>query len=253
MKHRALGILAGLALLCSLAGCKRDDDDDATPAPAKTCRIGTATFSFSGDSVVYTISYDGSGRLTSVSQRQAGTFFTRSFAYSGNAILITASNTGDRDSVVTNSDGLVVYHRRTPASPGYQINTEYSYSGAEVQRRITTYLFSTTPSQSDTSFFFWSGGNMIREDQMGVTTLYEYYTDKAIPPTGGDVRALFYTLIHGAAVVRNKHLLKSVTSFGGPVSNVLYDFDGSGKVTGVHLSTASSSGTADYRFDYTCE
>ncbi len=246
MKHTNLLVLTGLALLGSLAACNKDDDDDSTVTPTTpTCRISTVDEVGDSDSTRYTVTYTSDGKVASVNY--GGDVST--FSYSGNMVYVSGTG-AQKDTITLNADGLVAEVRsNSPANIAYRNQTNHSYNGTEVQRTISTTYFSGG-SNADTILYTWSGGNRVSETNDGYTTTYDFYTDKAVPASGGDPFNFYEYAEYGAYVVRNKNLTKRV-SYDGDALDVTYEYDQAGKVT--KASANGAFGLGYYRYSYVCQ
>ena len=244
---RKITVCAALAVSI-FSSCKKGDGGGPSVPVEKPCRLSEVSFSGGGtDSVLYTFKYS-SGVLAEVTMRQGSTTNVRSFQRAGNTILVKPGGSAIADSVFLNDDGLIRRHRyRQYIASGLEEITEYAYAGTEVYRKVFARFQNASPIEADTTYYQWSLGNLFREIHDGVTTEYAYYTDRPIPPSGGDFFQLRTLLLQGAPVVKNTHFVSAMQLQGGSTSDIVsYEFDVDGKVTRM----SGADGT--YRFRYSC-
>lgn len=242
MKTLIIFITAALALIITgtFAGCKKNNDKK------QTCRVITATFSPTG--VVYRLSYNSNGKLSSVID---GTNVT-TYVYTGNTIIVTSLESGrfSRKNIITLSAAGMASNVRTEIdlTGNNWHNKAYEYNGIELIK--STLTFSNGATSSITTYA-WSNGNMASIISGTVTHTLDYYVDK--PNQGGDAfnqsPFLVHQFIQGYEIYRTKNLLKSIAG-----ETFIYDFRPDGNIASVSVISATggdASRIVDY--EYQCE
>jgi hypothetical protein len=229
-----LKILAAAVLILAIGtfnGCKKSNDKKPD------CKISALSSPASTDR--NTLSYDASGKL---SRLISGGSFT-SYSYSGSTTTVTTLDSGkfsSKTTIFSNDAGLAINVRTESDEAGTIWNNGfYEYNGEELVKSTGT---SSSGGPAVITTYTWNNHNMVSSTTDTTTTVYGYYTDK--PRQTGDY-FLLVQLIQGYEIVRNKNLLKSVST-----STLSYDFGSDGKIT--TLSVISGNSTTFLDYDYLC-
>lgn len=242
-----------LIVLCAvfflaLAGCSKDKGSEPE------CRIVKITEA-GGNLEIF--NYDTEGRLQSINYGGSVTSFT----YRGDSII---KQSVWKSVYALNSNGLLAFERREYNSTGTQWETRhYEYDGIQLKK-----MTANSYSGNFTRTYTWSNGNLMLEHTQGATysqdIQYEYYMDKSYRL--GDVQS-WDLLENGVEMIRNKNLVKKVTSTyvdnspsnptpGVPETDVKsysYLFGSDGKINSMTVTDQNNSNPSMYTYDYQCK
>jgi hypothetical protein len=236
MKTTQLATAAAMLLIITMAGCKKDKDEPKKP----DCRIITITPTPSGSA--FNISYNSDGKISTIS---TGSDIT-SFAYSGNTIIATTTNSGTFSSkkiITLNGNGMAVNVKtETNASGTNFSNDVYEYSGTELIKATTTSSSGGTPTISTLT---WNNGNLVSISSGSSVTTLDYFTDK--PAQVGDYLNIAQ-LVVGYQIYRTKNAIKSLFQ-GSTITSFDYSFDGDNKITSL---AATGGSNITYSYQHQC-
>ena len=240
MKTRKILIVVVLIFVVTgvFTECKKNNDEK------KTCRLTTANFPRTN--IVYQLSYNSNGKLSSVTIGDTVTTYT----YSGNTTIATSFESGTfiRKNILTLNDAGLTANIRTEIdiTGNNWHNKAYEYNGVELIK--STLTFSTGTSSSVTTYT-WSNGNMVSVTSASVTNILDYYLDK--PNQGGDAfnqsPFLVYQFIQGYEIYRTKNLLKSIAG-----ETFAYDFRPDGNISSVRAISGNANDTI-VKYEYQCD
>lgn len=226
---------AALLLLITFNGCKKNKDEKKKPQ----CRIITVTISPS--TYIYNINYNAEGKVGTFSSNDDLTTYT----YNGNTATGTTTAGGIfsvKKIITSNVNGLTTNVRNEYNAAGTSWNnTLYEYSGTELIKVTLT----TNSGSPVIGMYTWNNGNIVSFSSSGVTSEYDYYTDK---PAGDGEYLYLSHLLNNIQIYRTKNALKSVRT-GSAVKNFNYTYDGDGKITSV---TVSGGSNVTYTYQYQC-
>lgn len=232
-------VLAALAITTA-ASCKKKDD-------SPTCRIITATdvYTNSGTTTTSTLNYtyNNDGQISTLTLSDGTTTTQKIYNYNGNTIIVNSTQGGSfsgRDSVTLNSNGRVTNFRHFSNSSGtnwYNFSYEFDGNGALLK---SIYTLSSGGSPSTTTFTSSNGDLATGSDG----SVYGYYTDK--PYQQGDYFYFIFLINYGAEIVKNAHLLKSITT-SGSIRNCTYDFT-DGRISKMTVTGTSSIDVVTYQY-----
>lgn len=249
-----------------LASCSKDDNSP-TPPPDKSCRLAAITSKSGSTAVSYTLSYDNDSRVSKIGTDD---FYKTRYNFNYAPGLLTRNGYFDHwDGQLTselraelNSMGLPTLITRksydyTPTGQPlkHTATTTYIYEyNSQGELQLTTqkneYIGRPASNTTSTTTYTWANGNMIKEEVAGgVTTNYEYYTDK--PVQKGDPIAINSLVITGINPFKNKNLVKS-SSNGSTVVNINYEYDETGKIKTTTLTGSTAANSSEMRFQYSC-
>jgi len=235
-------LLATLALTTA-ASCKKKDD-------SPTCRIITVTDSYTSSGTTnntsYNITYNNDGKISTLTSSNGSTTTQKIFNYNSNTVIINATQGGTfsgRDSVSLNGSGRITNIRSFSNSSGTNwYNNSYEYDGnGNLLKSVSS---SSSSSSTSTTTFSSTNGDVTSGNDGSSTTTYEYYTDKSYQV--GDYFQIVYFINYGTDLVKNKHLLKSITS-SGSINNCNYEFT-DGRITKLTLTSSSSVEAITYQY-----
>lgn len=228
--------------LWSTSSCKKKDDDPV-------CRIKTISNTGSSSSSIIILSYTADGKLSSV-QSSGSSTYTKTFTYpASNAINIVekdGSNTVTYTYDVTlNGSGKITSIIEKNGSGVLSYTTTISYDANGNASSITNTPASGTPSTTTATF---ANGNLTNLVSGSDITTIDYYTDKAF--MDGDYLKISQMIQYGALYFTNKNLIKSFNNSGGSsTTNMIYEFDNSGKISKMTLTNGSSIDAYTYTYD----
>lgn len=235
MKTIQLTTAITLITIITFTGCKKDKDEAKKPV----CRIITITPAPSGSS--FNISYNSDGKVNTVS---TGSDIT-TFAYSGNTIIGTTTNSGTFGSkkiITLGSNGLATNVKTEFNASGTDwSNDVYEYSGTELIKATNTSSSGGTPSVTTVT---WNNGNLVSAASGSSVSTLDYF-DK--PAQTGDYLQIAQ-LITGFQIYKTKNAIKSLLS-GSTITNFDYSFDADGKITSM---TASGGSNIIYSYQHQC-
>ncbi len=233
-------ILLAFLLITSTIGCRKDKDDEKK----SVCRITRLTDAMTGLS--HTIIYNTEGGYQSI-KREDGKH-TINFEYAGNTIISQIYDANNKlirkATMVLNNKGMIWFQMGElfDASGNITNNWSYTYEYNEEQLIKSTYnIIGTTPRIST---YAWSGDNNTEvTDDVGRTTYYEYYTDKADQQGDYWNLRMLYLGIDQRLITRTKNLFKGFRGY----DQFTYEFDSQGNITSV-----SEDGQLIYTLQYVC-
>ena len=225
-----------LILAGTFSACKKDKDRN--PGGKTNCRIVEVKVPGSQDVL---ITYNSDGKVSKEVEEDS---VVDAYTYKEDSIFIVqtvAGRFGSRQVIAVNPHGLATYVRSEYDPQGDLWNAfQFEYNGDQISR--STYTASDGGVTITT--YTWLDGNLVASTVNGFTYTYGYYTDK--PSQDGDYFS-FSQLLSGVETVRNKNLLKSLSG-----NEVTYSFDGSGKISSLHMS-ANSSQITTANYTYQCD
>lgn len=239
LRYSAIAALA----LTTAASCKKKDD-------SPTCRIITVTDSYTSsgttNNTTFNITYNNDGNISMLTQTGSSGTVQKIYNYNSNTISISATKSGafeSRDSVTINANKMITNVRTFSNASGTSwYNNSYEYDGnGNLLKSISTSSSSSTPS---TTLYNTTNGDITSGSDGTYTSTYEYYTDK--PFQIGDYFQIVYFINYGAQIVKNAHLLKSITS-NGSISNVNYEFT-DGRISKLTMTSSSTVEAINYQY-----
>lgn len=211
-------------------------------SPAQNCLIATVTDQNGTNATTYNFTYNNAGQILTEKYSTGGFAYTREFTYSGNTEIMTTLGGPAPviDSITLNSDGLIESDYYSEAYN--RIVTIYTYSGAEVQTMITSANDGLTP---DTTTYVWTNGDLTSSTLSGSgTTFYTYYTTTSEP---GDYWSVIQLINNGGYFLKTVHQLAS-NQIGSTIGSINYNYDNTGKVTLVSVTTGGFVETYSYKY-----
>jgi hypothetical protein len=228
--------------VCIIAGCKKSSSGTRAPE-AKNCKISMATHRSGSLFSTYTLTYDDSDRVLTMTYNGSDTY-TRHFSYMNNIIFIftDVGASSYTDTVTLNSNGFIDNRIEKIQNDVYQY--VYSYGSSKIEE--TSLLNNSLAIIYGYSFY---NGDLIRNASSamapGTADTSTYYTDKPLV-TGDPAQFEQYTSF-GSYFYKDKHLLKSRDSSSSHI-NYTYQFDSDGKITSYISRTTSNADTVSYTY-----
>ncbi len=203
-------------------------------AKSQVCKIQRVT----SGTESYIFSYDDQFRIWKIESP------TRTVNYSYNGlqytILTTSSGSFMNKQIGTTNDAGLLLNLKTEnnASGSEWTNDALNYNGTQVSSVVSTY---SNGDPSKTTNYIWSpDGNLASiVPPSGPAATLSYYTDQ--PFKEGDYINVLMTLQFGNNYIRNKNLVKSLSS-----TNITYTFDADQKVSAFNIDTSL------IKLEYTC-
>jgi hypothetical protein len=252
-------MIAGILVISS---CRK-----RIPISAENCQIGTVTVTGNGDTTVYHLSYDHSGRpasLQATSSEGAGSS-SRTYAYADtNLVVKTTRAAVTTDSVTLNSQGLMLVDVARNGSNALLQTTYYYYTGTEVDFAYVCAACEMPglgPGGPDEEQYNWTNGDLTAFiPQAGMTTTtsttYSYNSSAAAV---GDYFSITQLLSAPAPTVRTTNQVSAYFQNYG-TSTVSYSHDASGRISGMSIITTGPAmfgygapDTVNYAYTYQCE
>jgi len=260
--------MAGLAIAgLTIAGLMISSCRKRIPIPFEICHIGTVTVIGSGDTSVYHLSYDNSGRpasLQATSSGGAGSSF-RTYTYTDtNLVVKTTGAAVTTDSVTLNSQGLMLVDVARNGSNALLQTTYYYYTGTEVDFAYVCAACEVPglgPGGPDEEQYNWTDGDLTAFiPQAGFTTTtsttYSYNSSAAAI---GDYFSITQLLSAPAPTVRTTNQVSGYFQNYG-TSTVSYSHNASGRISGMTIITTGPAmfgygapDTVNYAYTYECE
>jgi hypothetical protein len=236
-----MSIALGLVLILSPA-CNKNDDEVATP----DCRMITAVITPSnGNPTTVNFSYNNDGDISVIQQVNNNNTTTKVFTYAADLIIITTSQGGSvtqTDSLKLNSNGLLASQvQRFNGSTSKTVNT-FTYNANGQLLKTVTQSGSGTPQ---TNTYTFTNGDLTSATGSSNLAL-TYFPDK--PFIDGDYLKILQVLNIGVLYIKNVHLVKSMQT-GSSLQNFNYEFDDTGKVSKLTITTGSLVETVTYQYD----
>jgi hypothetical protein len=210
---------------------------------APNCKLITVTDAIGTSNTTINITYNNDGKISTV-QQTGSSPATKVYTYIGNLIMIavTAPAGNSTDSVVLNSNGLISYWLSRDASNNTQIYI-YTYGG---NGQLLKYTLQSNGGAITTTTATITNGDLTGSSDGTNVGTYTYYTDKAF--ADGDYIKLVQLLNFGALYIKNAHLIKGFQQ-GTTVENFNYNFDSSGKITGVTATSGANIEIVTYQYN----
>ncbi|HMF70632.1 MAG TPA: hypothetical protein VK616_04115, partial [Flavitalea sp.] len=201
------------------------------------------TITIGGDT--YNITYDSEGKVSQAAITPDNLIVQ--FQYSGNTVILnyTQNGTFQRKTIVTkNEQGFAANVRAEMNQAGTKWSNEaMQYEGTKLVKVVNTF---SGNSPTLTAEYEWKNDNMVRTVFGNIIIDHEY--DLTRPSQIGEINYLKKLLL-GAKIHNNKNLLKSTVN-DGDITNFIYIFDTSGRITTV--SEVTSNSTLVYAHEYLC-
>lgn len=226
------------------SGCKKDNTTNSPTPPVKACKITSATRKSGSSSVTYTLSYDDSGRVSTVAYNGSDAY-TKHFSYDGKKIYVytEAGVNSSTDTIMLNSAGSITNIKETVPNAVY--NSVYTYDANGVLIHSSTQQDSYPPVTLD--YTFNNGDLLYLAGSDGSKDTLSFYSDK--PVVIGEPEQFHQLSYFGACYYKNKHLQKTLDS--DPYHFTFsYNFDSDGKITSVISNYGATADTLSYT--YTC-
>jgi hypothetical protein len=210
---------------------------------APNCKLITVTDAIGTSNTTINITYNNDGKISTV-QQTGSSPATKVYTYIGNLIMIavTAPAGNSTDSVVLNSNGLISYWLSRDASNNTQIYI-YTYGG---NGQLLKYTLQSNGGAITTTTATITNGDLTGSSDGTNVGTYTYYTDKAF--ADGDYIKLVQLLNFGALYIKNAHLIKGFQQ-GTTIENFNYNFDSSGKITGVTATSGANIEIVTYQYN----
>lgn len=192
------------------------------------------------------ITYNNDGKVSTL--KTFGVAYPdRTYNYFGNTIVITHGSPTNyvRDTIEVDDKGRPLNIRKYSNTPHW-INYHFEYNGDELARVTVLRSISGIPYTATADYF---GGNMIGYTYGGLTTRYEYYTDRNVQP--GDYLDVLSMLEYGVSIYPHKNLIKGMEDLPGGITNYAYEFNDDGLITKVTATNGTGSSFVTYQ--YKCE
>lgn len=187
MKLLSLNFFIGLSCLLFFS-CKKDNstNNNSSGARPKTYTEDITSSIIGNSSITYTLTYDGNGRLTSLTAAgnppplkfiyQYGTNSFTMDLYDYGALSIHEEGKLNADSYL---DSTFQYNDTNDTS-----TEKYIYNGNKQLVKVNEYSYTTAGGailDNTTNYTYDSDGNIITESDLNQTITYDYYTDLTIP------------------------------------------------------------------------
>lgn len=209
-------------------------------SPAQTCQIITVTDQLGSSTTTYNITYNNAGQISTEQYNQSGTAYSRVFTYIGSMeIMVTSGGSATiTDSMTVNSGGFIESDYQTD---GTNLTiTNYTYSGAELQKSVST----TNGGTPSTTTYTWTGGDLTSGNVNGTAATYTYNTTAS---EEGDYWYIAQLINYGGFIVKTAHQLIGY-EVGTSIENVNYTYDNTGKITGLTGTSGSTVETITYQY-----
>ena len=224
-----------LTLLLILVSWSCSKKNSTTP----TCDITDITTSGSLPAESIAITYNNTGKISTLVDTKTTATTTKVYTYSGNTVLVHTTNTGttnvQTDSITLNGDGLMVSDL-TREGTNVTLAT-YTYSGTSVQS-VTT-QFGTDPPT--TVSYTYTNGDITSAGGITYT-----YNDK--PSSAGDFLQFQQLDLYGVVFMKTAHQCISLQE-GNTLENFNYTYDPSGKITQMTATLGSNFGSFNYTYE----
>lgn len=226
-----------ISLIILFSACKKDN----TPAsPVPSCKIATVTRLWKSTKMIYTLSYDDSGRISQV-VCEGSDAFIKTFTYSGDTIFVNVPEGVHASSAVITLNSFKFISTR-------KVTFNQSVSDAAYNYDANRQIISITAKQAATLTYTITNGDIINTTVKGISDTSTYFTDKASVP--GNLDDFSQLINYGAFYHINKHLKKTYQS-GSDKVDYSYSFDSDGKITSVIANYGTDTDT--FSFTYTCQ